>query len=68
MPYGRFLAWNAIGGIAWGATFVVLGNLAGSSYHLVAAKAGRYTAITLAVIVVVGLVVWHFRRERAGEL
>ena len=51
-----------------GATFVVLGNLAGSSYHLVAAKAGKYTAITLAVIVVVVLVGWHFRRERADRL
>jgi membrane-associated protein len=68
MPYRKFLVWNAIGGIAWGTTFVVLGNLAGSSYHLVAAKAGKYTAITLAVIVVVGLVVWHFKRERADKL
>ena len=68
MPYRKFLVWNAIGGIAWGTTFVVLGNLAGSSYHLVAAKAGKYTAITLAVIVIVGLVVWHFKRERADKL
>jgi membrane-associated protein len=67
MPYRRFLAWNAIGGIAWGTTYVIVGNLAGASYHLIQAQAGKYTAIALAVIVVVGLVVWHLRRERELE-
>ena len=34
MPYRKFLLWNAIGGIAWGTTFVLLGHAAGDSYHL----------------------------------
>jgi membrane-associated protein len=67
MPYRRFLAWNAIGGIAWGTTYVIVGNIAGSSYHLIENKVGNYTAIVLVVIVVVGLVVWHFARERERQ-
>lgn len=31
MPARRFLFWNIAGGIAWGVTFVLLGNLLGSS-------------------------------------
>jgi len=67
MRYRKFLVWNAVGGIAWGTVYVVLGNVAGSSYHLIEEKAGRYVAIAIAVIVTVGLVVWHFRREREDE-
>lgn len=32
LPYRRFLAWNALGGLIWACTFVVLGYLAGSQY------------------------------------
>jgi len=67
MRYRKFLVWNAVGGIAWGTLYVVLGHLAGSSYHLIEQKAGRYAAIALVVVIVVGLVVWHFRREREAE-
>ncbi|WFR74608.1 hypothetical protein P9209_16815 [Prescottella defluvii] len=31
MPYRRFLAYNAAGGLVWGIGFVLLGYLAGSS-------------------------------------
>lgn len=67
MRYRKFLAWNAVGGIAWGTTYVILGNLAGSSYHLIEQRAGRYAAITIVTIVVVGLVVWHLKREREPQ-
>jgi membrane-associated protein len=30
--YGRFLAWNALGGLLWASAFVILGYLAGSQY------------------------------------
>jgi membrane-associated protein len=30
--YGKFLAWNALGGTLWATAFVVLGYLAGSQY------------------------------------
>ncbi|MBK6887425.1 MAG: DedA family protein [Tetrasphaera sp.] len=65
MPYGTFLAWNAVGGIAWGATVVIAGNLAGRSYEKVAHYLGSGAAIVVAAVVVGALIVWHFRRERA---
>ncbi len=67
MPYPRFLVWNAVGGIAWGVTVVVAGHVAGRSYEKVAHYLGRGAAIVVAAIVVIALVVWHFRRERAEE-
>ncbi len=65
MPYGRFLPWNALGGLVWGIGFVVLGFLAGNSYQRVAAEVGRGSAIAVAVVVVIALVVWRVRRHRA---
>jgi membrane-associated protein len=62
MPYGRFLLWNATGGIVWGVTFVLLGYLAGNSYATVEKVAGRWIAGVLAVVVVTALVVWRVRR------
>ena len=65
MPYRKFLAWNAFGGIVWGTGFVLLGYAAGASYHQVERQVGRGLAIGLAVIVVGLLVVWRVRRSRA---
>ncbi|GAB0102681.1 hypothetical protein JMUB6875_16500 [Nocardia sp. JMUB6875] len=70
MPYRRFLIFNAAGGIVWGTTFVVLGYVAGQSYERVAKAVGRDIAIAVAVIVVLGLIVWKIResrREKAFE-
>lgn len=70
MPYGRFLAWNATGGIIWGTTFVLLGYLAGNSYAQVEKVAGRWIAVVLAVVVVAALVAWRVRKalaERRAE-
>ncbi|SIR95351.1 DedA family protein [Williamsia sterculiae] len=61
MPYRRFLPFNALGGLVWGAGFVVLGYLAGNSYETVAKTAGRGTAIAVAVIVIVGVIIWRVR-------
>jgi len=64
MPYRYFLAWNAAGGIVWGAIYVSLGYLAGNSYHRIEKVVGRGFAVGLAVIVVVALIVWRVRSER----
>ena len=64
MPYRRFLAWNAAGGIAWGSIYVSLVYLAGTAYHRIEKVVGRGFAIGLAVIVVAVLVVWRVRSER----
>lgn len=65
MPYRKFLFWNAFGGIVWGTGFVLLGYVAGASYHQVEKQVGRGLAVGLAVIVVALLVVWRVRRSRA---
>jgi membrane protein DedA with SNARE-associated domain len=63
MPYRRFLAFNALGGAAWGSTFCVLGFVAGASYQRVERTAGRLSLVLLGVVVAV-VVVAHVRRRR----
>jgi membrane protein DedA with SNARE-associated domain len=67
MRYRTFLVWNALGGIAWGVTFSLVGYFAGASYEKVATTIGKDSAIVLAVLVVGALVFWHFRRDRGDE-
>lgn len=64
MPYGRFLAYNAAGGIVWGIGFVLVGFLAGNSYEAVAQAVGRDLAVVIAAVAVAALLVWHFRARR----
>jgi membrane protein DedA with SNARE-associated domain len=65
MRYPKFLAWNALGGLAWGATVVLLGYAAGASYKKVESSLGTGAAIAVLVVVVIGVVVWRVRRHRA---
>lgn len=67
MPYRRFVTWNALGGVIWGTSFVLLGHLAGASYAKIQAQAGRDVAIGLAAIVVLLLVYWRVRRHRRQD-
>ncbi|OKJ14061.1 DedA family protein [Kitasatospora sp. CB01950] len=64
MPYPRFLLFNAVGGVLWGVGFTLLGYFAGSAYSRVEGAVGRSLAIAVAALVVVGLLVWHFRSRR----
>jgi membrane protein DedA with SNARE-associated domain len=64
MHYRTFLLWNALGGIAWGVTYSLVGYFAGASYEKVAATIGKGTAVVIAVLVVAALVVWRVRRRR----
>jgi membrane protein DedA with SNARE-associated domain len=63
MPYGKFLAYNAAGGLAWGVVVVLLGYAAGASYKTIESKFGTGAAIVLAVVVVLGLIAWRVRRH-----
>lgn len=63
MPYGTFLAYNAIGGIVWGAGVVLLGYFAGASYAKVEKTAGTGSALTVVGIVVLALLVWRVRKH-----
>jgi membrane-associated protein len=64
MPYGRFLVFNAMGGIAWGIGFTTGGYLAGTAFEQVAQWAGRMLAALVALLAVAVLVVWSLRRRR----
>ena len=65
MPYPKFLAWNAAGGITWGATVVLLGYAAGASYARVEKTFGRDAAVVVLAIVIVAIVTWRIRKHRA---
>ena len=64
MPYRRFLAFNAAGGLIWAVGFVLLGYLAGASYQRVEKIAGRASAALLAILVLALLIVLIRRRRR----
>jgi membrane protein DedA with SNARE-associated domain len=65
MPYLKFLAFNAAGGLVWGAGFVLLGYVAGNSYQAVAASAGRDVTAVVAVLAVAAAIAWRIRKARA---
>jgi membrane protein DedA with SNARE-associated domain len=68
MPYRVFLFWNALGGLAWGITFSLVGYFAGASYEKVASTIGKGAAGVLALLVIAALVVWQVRRRRRESL
>jgi membrane-associated protein len=68
MHYPTFLAWNAAGGIAWGATVVTIGFVAGRSYATVESWLGRGAAVVIGLAVVAALVVWQVRRRRKEKV
>jgi membrane-associated protein len=65
MPYRRFLVANAAGGIVWGVATVLLGFLAGNSYHRVEKAFGRGAAIAIAAVVLLAIGAWVLRRRRS---
>lgn len=67
MRYRTFLPWNALGGIAWGVTYCLIGYFAGASYEKVASKIGEGTAVVIAVLVIAALVAWRIRRKRRED-
>src|SRR4051794_18841068 len=67
MPYPRFLAFNAAGGIVWGTTVVLLGYAAGASYATVEKTVGRGAALAVLAIALLALLVWRVRKHRAEQ-
>jgi membrane-associated protein len=65
MPYPKFLAFNAAGGLVWGSAVVLLGHLAGNSYAMLEKTFGRATALIVLAIVVIAVIVWRVRRRSA---
>lgn len=67
MPYRRFLAYNAAGGLAWGVAVVLAGYAAGASYAQVEAKMGRGGALVVLALALVALAVHAIRKRRQGS-
>ena len=63
MRYPKFLAYNALGGVTWGVTVVLLGYAAGASYKTIESRFGTGSAIAVAAVVVVALIAWRVRRH-----
>jgi undecaprenyl-diphosphatase len=55
MPYGEFVLYNALGGLIWGAGFVLLGYFAGAAWQRVAGDASKI-GLVLLVLILVGLI------------
>jgi membrane-associated protein len=66
MRYRTFLAFNAVGGIAWGVAVVLLGYAAGASYARVEKTFGPVAGLVVLAVVLVAVLVWHLRNRRAG--
>ena len=65
MPYLKFLAYNAAGGLLWGAGFVLLGYVAGNSYAKVEKAVGRGAALAVLALVLAALLIWRVRKHQA---
>jgi membrane protein DedA with SNARE-associated domain len=63
IPYGRFLTFNALGGLVWGVGFTLLGYFTGAAYQRVEHTVGKLLAGFVALVVIIGLIVWRVRRR-----
>jgi membrane protein DedA with SNARE-associated domain len=66
MPYRRFLFWNVLGALVSAPTVVVLGYVAGRSYHVVEKRLGQVSYV-LVGLVVAFVVVRKFRERSRTE-
>lgn len=69
MHYPVFLRWNALGGLVWGITFVILGHAAGKSWEAVSSRASTGLLIAVGALVLAALVAWkvHAHRKHKRE-
>jgi len=54
MPYPRFLLWNALGGLLWASTVVLVGYAAGAQYKRIEQLFGRASLLVGLVTVLLG--------------
>jgi membrane-associated protein len=66
MPWGTFLVYNALGGIAWAVTVGMLSYWVGHSADDVFGAVGL-GGLAVALVVLGGLVLWRWRRRRAAR-
>ena len=66
MPWSRFLAWNALGGVVWATGVGLLAYWAGKAAADAVQRYGLYAVVTLVVLGIVGFVglrLWRKRME-----
>jgi len=68
MPYGKYLAYDLLGVVGWGALSVLLGYAAGESWHIVANALGALSAALLGLLFVLAAGAWLVRRRRRRPL
>ncbi len=68
MRYRTFLLFNALGGLAWGTTFVMVGYVAGRSYATIATRIGIYALIIVGAVVIAVAARIYYRRRRENQL
>jgi membrane-associated protein len=66
MPWGTFLVYNALGGIAWAVSVGMLAYWAGHSADDVLKTVG-IGGLAVAFVVLAAFVVWRWRRSRAAS-
>ncbi|MER7079863.1 membrane protein DedA, SNARE-associated domain [Saccharopolyspora kobensis] len=67
MSYPKFAVSSLIGAIAWSATHVSIGWLAGASAKYIEDALGRTSWILMAAVVVIGVSIWLLRRRRGTK-
>ncbi len=67
LPYRRFLLFNAVGGLLWGTTFVLLGYVAGAGWRTAAHTAGEAGLAAAAGVIVAIVVAVLVRRHRRPD-
>jgi membrane protein DedA with SNARE-associated domain len=65
MPWGRFLFWNAAGGICWATGFGLGAYYGGKAAVELVARWGGIGAAVLVVLLLVGFVVWRRTHREA---
>lgn len=68
MSFGVFEACNAIGGLLWAVTFASLGYYFGRELPQLQRYLRGGSFVLLAVILLVGLAIWLYRRRRASDI
>jgi membrane protein DedA with SNARE-associated domain len=66
MPWDRFLAFNAAGGIVWATVYGLLGYAFGANVERFTTDIGRVILVVVILAVIAG-VVWAWRREKHLE-
>jgi membrane protein DedA with SNARE-associated domain len=67
MPWWRFTAWNAAGGIVWATGVSLLAYWAGKAVAEAVSHYGLYAVVVLIVVAAIAFVVLHVWRKRIAE-